>query len=489
MRFQHFLLAMPLAFGLFACGSDDSSSAAPSDDPVDQSSQSVVPPNPDNPGLSSASEGGNQNPNPDNNSSASGGNTNPSAVALAPTANMASATALYATWKSRWIITLEEEKAGGSTLNYSMYEDDLAQSTLATKMGTLATSNPARVIWDGGNKNQCALEGLKTWKGNSITAALTNKIGCTVSEGIGYGMLIAYFHGDQELYNQLWAYNIIARGYNVNGLMPWELLSFNSTVSTAAALDADLDVAASLILAYKKWGDAHYLEDAKALLTSIKSKGINLANNLIRPGDTWTNKDVYNLSYFSPAALRMFAEVQPEGGWADILNANYLYMKNIQAAGAVPLFPDWSNAAGEPVDPRNGSAANTYMLFDKESVRVPWRIAWDYYWNQSPESSEILTKMADFISTATSNTPASLPKTSYNYSTGALSESQTAGEHYIGAYCLMGLGVNPTWYNACFDYFTASVNAYQAVGYTGTYFKEILTLMFSTVMNGGFVKI
>ena len=100
MRFQHFLLAMPLAFGLFACGSDDSSSAAPSDDPVDLSSQSVVPPNSDNPGLSSASEGGNQNPNPDNNSSASGGNTNPSAVALAPTANMASATALLSAMAS-----------------------------------------------------------------------------------------------------------------------------------------------------------------------------------------------------------------------------------------------------------------------------------------------------------------------------------------------------------------------------------------------------
>ena len=245
MRFQHFLLAMPLAFGLFACGSDDSSSAT-SDEPVDLSSASDVPPNPDVPGVSSASEGGDPNPNPDLNSSASGGT--PSAVSLAPTANMASAKALYATWKSRWIITLQEEKAGGSTLNYAMYEDDLAKSTLTTTMGSQATTNPARVIWDGGNKNQCALEGLTTWKGGPITAALTNKIGCSVSEGIGYGMLIAYFHDDQELYNQLWAYNIIARGYNISKLMPWELLSFSSTVSTAAALDADLDVAASLIL-------------------------------------------------------------------------------------------------------------------------------------------------------------------------------------------------------------------------------------------------
>ena len=129
------------------------------------------------------------------------------------------------------------------------------------------------------------------------------------------------------------------------------------------------------------------------------------------------------------------------------------------------------------------------MLFDKESVRIPWRIAWDYYWYQSAESQQILTAMANFISTATANNPASLPGTSYNYSTGALSTSQTAGEHYVGMYCLMGFGVNPTWHNVCFDYFTQKVQAYQAVGYTGTYFKEILTIMYSTLMNGGFVKI
>lgn len=490
MRFQHLLLAMPLAFGLYACGSDDSSS--PSTDDITSSETALDPygnpvilssaSGPVNPEITS-SESSTPNPNPDPNP-----NPNPSAVSLAPTANLTNATNLYATWKARWIMTLQDEKAGGSTLNYDLFEGPRAQELLTAKMGSFHT-NPARVVWDGGNKQQCALAGMSKWGATDLTASLANKLGCTVSEGIGYGMLIAYFHGDQELFNALWAYNIVARDNNNNGLMPWELLSFSSTVSTAAALDADLDVAAALILASRKWNDAHYLSDALELLAGIKKKGINQENWLIRPGDTWGNKDVYNLSYFSPATIRLFAEVDPTGGWDAILAANYQYMAKIQAAGAVPLFPDWSNAAGEPVDPKNGSAANTYMLFDKESVRIPWRIAWDYYWNQSAESASILTNMSTFIATATSNTPASLPSTSYNYSTGALSTSQTAGEHYIGAYCLMGLGVNPTWYNACFDYFTASVANYKAVGYSGTYFKEILTLMYATLMNGGFVKI
>lgn len=476
MRYSHLLLAMPLLFGLYACGDDTPTS--PKNDP--QLSSDSTGPGP----LPTSSEGG---VTPPPQSSAS---TVPVAtVSLAANANIANATALYATWKARWIMTLQDEKNGGSTLDYDLFEGPRAKELLTAKMGAFH-SNPARVIWDGGNKNQCALSGMTTWKeGATFTVALSNKLGCTVSEGIGYGMLIAYFHGDKDLFDALWAYNIIARDNNNNGLMPWELLSFSSTVSTAAALDADLDVATALILASRKWQNPYYLNDALALLTSIKAKGINPDNLLIRPGDTWANKDVYNLSYFSPAALRLFAEVDPTGGWDAILAANYTYMMNIQAAGAVPLFPDWSNAAGAPTDPKNGSAANTYMLFDKESVRIPWRIAWDYYWYQSAESQQVLAAMANFIATATAGNPASLPGTSYNYSTGALSTSQTAGTHYTGMYCLMGLGVNPTWHNACFDYFTQVVQSTQPVGYTGTYFKEILTIMYSTLMNGGFVKI
>ena len=476
MRYTHLLLAMPLVFGLYACG-DDTPNSPDNQPPL--SSDSTGP----GPLPASSSDGGTTPPPPQSSAS-----TPVTTVALATNANIANATALYATWKNRWIMTLQEEKAGGSTLDYELFDGPRAQELLTAKMGAFH-NNPARVIWDGGNKNQCALTGMTTWKGTAMTAALLNKIGCSVSEGIGYGMLIAYFHGDKELFDALWAYNIIARDNNNNGLMPWELLSFSATVSTAAALDADLDVATALILASRKWANPLYLNDAMDLITSIKNKGLNPTNLLIRPGDTWANKDVYNLSYLSPAALRLFAEVDPTAGWDVVLATNYAYMIQIQDAGAVPLFPDWSNAAGEPTDPKNGSAANTYMLFDKESVRIPWRIAWDYYWYQSAESQQILTKMANFISTATANNPASLPSTSYNYSTGALSTSQTAGEHYVGMYCLMGFGVNPTWHNACFDYFTQKVQAYQAVGYTGTYFKEILTIMYSTLMNGGFVKI
>ena len=479
MEIKKFMWTLPLALTLAACGGD-SSTSSPEVDPSnpDQSSNSVVPdsnPNPDNGGVaSSASEGG----------------QTVSAVALPAGAGVAAADAMYATWKNRWIMTLDEEKAGGSTLDYSTFTDANATGIMTSKIGKVVT--PARVVWDGGGdyEGKCVIEGMTSWGTRNFTPALAKKLGCTVSEGIGYGMLLAAIHSDWDLFDALWAYNLIARSTAASGLMPWMYRSFTGlpkiSGASTSALDADIDVATSLAIAGLKTGNANYTADAIAVASLIFEKGINPANLLIRPGHTWMNKDVYNLSYFSPAALKLFALIDPGHDWNAVLAANYTYMSQIQDNGC-GLFPDWSNAAGEPVDPKNNSAATTYMLFDKESVRIPWRIAWDMYWNQDPTAQKILMGMANFITTATANNPAALPITSYDYKTGTLSSSNAKGVHYTGEYCLMGMGVNQPWLDACYQTFAASVPAAPA-GYSGTYFEEILMNLFGSLMNGKFVK-
>ncbi|MCQ2062160.1 MAG: glycosyl hydrolase family 8 [Fibrobacter sp.] len=506
------LIAGFLAVSSFfvACGDDSSSGADeteitgdegntgdptgevvdPNQNPVDPNSQIPVDPNADQPVTNPDQQQTvdpvtNTDPVTPTSSTTTG--TAADASALPTNANAKAAQDMFTTWKARWIISLKDEINGGSTLDYDMYQGSRAKELLTQKMGKFY-DNPLRVIWDGGNSTNCELTDMTTWGSVSFTAALRKKLGCTVSEGIGYGMLIALFHGDKDLFDGLWAYNIIARDNNNNGLMPWELQSFSRTVSTAAALDADLDVATALILASYKWSDDRYKTDAIELINAILKKGINMENLLIRPGDTWSNKDVYNLSYFSPVALRLFNQMVPGAGWDAVLVANYTYMAGVQAAGAIPLFPDWSNAAGQPTDPKNGSAASSYMLFDKESVRVPWRMAWDNYWYQSAESKNILTAMSGFINDYTGGDASKIPSNSFNYSTGELSTSQIVGQHYTGAYCLMGMGANPTWLNSCYKTFSASAASYSPVGYTGTYFKEILMLMYSTLMNGMFEK-
>jgi hypothetical protein len=127
------------------------------------------------------------------------------------------------------------------------------------------------------------------------------------------------------------------------------------------------------------------------------------------------------------------------------------------------------------------------MLFFQESVRIPWRIAWDYYWFGDDRAKSILKNLSDFIAAKSNNDPAQIPQMAFNYSTGELSGSKTAGEHYLGASCLSGLGVNSTWADACTAYFNQFPMSTTA-GYGGMYFTQILQMMYSSLLNGKFVK-
>ena len=445
------LAFVPLAL-LIACSGDDSSPTTPS---TESSSSEGTPGIPD---------GGNPG---------DGGNA-PAAVSLPSTANGAIPDAQYPIWKSRWVISMAQEVAGGSTMDYSFY---------STKY-----PNAIRVRWDTSDDN-CLVDGLTSIDGKNLTEMMNKQTGCSVSEGIGYGMLISLFNNDQTVFDGLWAYNQGARGFSGGNLMPWRLASFNRVLDATSALDADLDIASALILAYYKWGNQAYLDDAKNIVNTIYELGIHPDTKLLLPGPNWKLKDTYNLSYFSPVAFRLFAKVDQAHPWNEVLDAHYAYMQKVQDAGATKaVFPDWSNAAGEAYYAgSSGIAKKTYMLYFQESVRIPWRIAWDYYWFADERAGAILKKLGDFVAAKSNNDPAQLPQYAVNYLDGTDAINPTNGEHYLGAACLSGLGVNAAWADACTSYFNGFEMSTTA-GYSGNYFKQILQMMYSSLLNGKFVK-
>ena len=74
----------------------------------------------------------------------------------------------------------------------------------------------------------------------------------TVSEGLGYGMLLAVYFGEQQLFNDL--YNYVKCYLNSNGLMSWHIDSSGNIIGTGgvgAATDSDEDIAVSLVFAIK----------------------------------------------------------------------------------------------------------------------------------------------------------------------------------------------------------------------------------------------
>lgn len=378
---------------------------------------------------------------------------------------------MYETWKGAHYVTEEAE-----AVYYSSIASDFSY--------VFPSGGAGRVIWEakstGYYKNQCQVL--------DATVSTMKYRGCTVSEGIGYGMLIAAFQNDVEVFNRLWTYNRGFRSYHNTNLMPWINYSFHyNQIDVSSATDADLDIATALILMYYKTGIADYLADALVIAGAIWDEEVNKSSYLLYSGNTsaWVNDDpVYNLSYFSPVALRLFAQFDASHDWTAVLNAQYAYMQQVQEAGT-GVFPDWSNSAGVAANPNNGSADKTYWTFNQESVRIPWRIAWDYYWFQDERAASVLNTLNAFISAKSNGDPSLTPGTSYSWDVnGTDIEKNVLSVQWQGAWCLTGIAGASAWLESC----TALFNAQTMTTGAATYFSNILQMMMSQLLNGLYVK-
>ncbi|WP_290766709.1 glycosyl hydrolase family 8 [Fibrobacter sp. UBA4297] len=398
-------------------------------------------------------------------------------ASLAATANPAFAANIYTLWKSFHFVTEEQEM--------STYPELAAEFNVVFPIAYMPAG---RVIWSsqtGYYKPYC-----------SATTAVSNMKtrACTVSEGIGYGMLLAYFNNDDDTFARLWNYTRAYREYSNRKLMPWITQSFHWTeVDNSSATDADEDIATALILMYFKSGNALYLQDALTFMNAIWDLEVNPANLLIYSGDEDVWKlptPVYNLSYFSPVALRLFAMVDPNPAhnWKGVLDAMYAYTQKVQSLGT-GVFPDWSDDAGMAAKPSNGSANNTYWTFNKESVRIPWRLAWDYYWYQDTRAAAILNQLNSFITTKAPSGPddkALAINYSWNLSVGKDYTNNTAvPSQWYAAWCATGIAGNATWLATC----TNGMNTTRMPSNTNaSYFSDILLTMYSALLNGLFVR-
>ena len=463
-------LAISAMFGLVACGDDSSS---------DNNAASAVIPDPTPTPTPTPTPDPTPTPTPDPTPTPTPGTWTPT-VALASGANANYATVDYNLWKPSHFVTLEEE---------SVYYSNIAEDFV--DVFPVMFQPAGRVVWSaqssGYYRDVCM---------NSKSAEPTMKFrGCTVSEGIGYGMLLTYFNEDNDAFVRLWNYSRAFRFYNETKLTPWITYNFHyKRVDLSSATDADLDIATALVLMYKKTGLDIYLQDALTIIAAIWDLEINKNSLLIYSGDmdVWNggdgNEPIYNPSYFSPVALRLFAEVDPTHDWTGVLNAMYTYMAKIQDNGT-GVFPDWSTEAGVAGVPNNGSADKTYWTFNKEAVRVPWRIAWDYYWYNEPRALAILQKLNAFIVAKSAGDPSS-KALGNNYSCDPakpdieLSGTAIVPSHWLAAWCATGLGTNPEWLNAC----TNLVNATQLTNSNTSYYTDILLSMYSALLNGKFVK-
>ncbi len=239
-----------------------------------------------------------------------------------------------------------------------------------------------------------ATAAYQNWDVNQITAngalgyrrVLWDDGSSTVSEGIGYGMLLAADYNDPALFNDLWGY--YNQFLDANGLMNWEITGAGTVQGSNAATDADEDVAYALLLADQRWGSAgkiNYLAAAKVQIARIRATMVESGTFVLKPGDVWGGSDVMNLSYFAPAYYRAFAQATGDASWLNVIDKGYAILA-ANANAQTGLDSDWCDGAGNP----NSRGVN----YSYDACRTPWRVGMDYILYGEPRAQAFCQRLS-----------------------------------------------------------------------------------------------
>jgi endoglucanase len=151
-----------------------------------------------------------------------------------------------------------------------------------------------------------------------------------------------------------------------------------------SATDADQDIALALVLASAEWKDPNYLNDAKLILSEIWDRLTvqTPLGRILLPGD-WPQqgrKFQINPSYFAPYAYRVFAEVDKDHEWSEVLDSSYEILSRSVAQADTHLPPDWVQLS---MDNDNialyTEAQDERSDFGYEAIRVYWRVGLDKF--------------------------------------------------------------------------------------------------------------
>jgi endo-1,4-beta-D-glucanase Y len=286
-----------------------------------------------------------------------------------------------------------------STGNYPFPRDPVASECARPAAASADSVKAAYDAWKTATLSADGAGGfLRVRKPDSGTV-----IGSTVSEGMGYGMLLAVYFGEQPIFDALWKYT--AQYLNAHGLMDWEVDPTGKVIGQGAATDGDEDIAFALLMAARQWGgqgslSTPYLELAKTMMNAILAFEVDTTRqSMLAPGDAWGGVDVTNISYFAPAYFRVFAEVTgKQTEWNAVIDENYAILArslNAQSGNADNgLVPAWCNSSGVPVVAYSGAPTH----FQNDSTRTPFRVGQDYCWFGDTRAKEYLDKIASFYS-------------------------------------------------------------------------------------------
>lgn len=223
-----------------------------------------------------------------------------------------------------------------------------------------------------------------------------------VSEGIGYGLIIAMYCNDQEHFDMLLE-GADATMWN-GQYYDWRVDAYGNKMALGGATDAEQDIAAMLIMAQSRvdsgeWMDYHngyYRQRAVQILSNLWQQGI--VDGILRPGYQWGGTDFVNVGYFAPAWYRLFQQFDPDPShdWGSVVETSYAILNNSPGI-ANGLVPDWMTPIGGFTTDvgYNAYGGGAYMY--KDAIRVLWRVGTDFVWNRDNRARDYIEKANSFL--------------------------------------------------------------------------------------------
>jgi len=282
----------------------------------------------------------------------------------------------------------------------------------------------------------------------------------SVSEGLGYGMLLAVYMNEKDTFDALWKY--VQKHLDSTGLMNWRIDSNGQTAGANSATDGDEDMAFALVQADKQWGG--YTATAKAFIGLIAKNDFE-ADGTVKGGDKYS---AVNPSYLAPSYYRTFAKYTGDMVWMTILEKSYTLLA-AATNGTTGLVPDWSSG---------GRGPDYYY----DAARTPFRIALDACQNGEPRA----VKFAEGVTKFFAGIGVKNIKDGYNISSGTvLDGSVSTNATFIGPAAVAAMAAKQaSFVNDAYVFVAGNDNEG-----TESYYNLSWALLTTLVMTGNFVDL
>lgn len=222
----------------------------------------------------------------------------------------------------------------------------------------------------------------------------------TTSEGQSYMLIMSVAMHDRKTFDLIynWTKNNLRRQ---DGLFAWRWGKNHSgkyeIKDNNSAADADMDIAFCLILAYKKWHDKKYLEDAVHIIHAIwdkETRNID-GHRILMPGAAQNRSEIIevNPSYFSPYEFRIFQKYDKQHDWNELIDSSYYYLDKVTSMTKTGLPPNWFLIKNGQIIIEDNKRGD----FSYDAIRVFLRIYFDYMKTGEKRALPILAKTKFFI--------------------------------------------------------------------------------------------